>query len=171
MTQPMADVHLVGSLHDDGDGKGTVRVEDVFDTDIDDLWSALTDPARLARWIATVEGDLRLGGRIEGRFVSTWEGWGRIDVCDAPHRLLVTWHAGTDEESVIEAQLTAEGERTRLVVHDRGLPVDKLYFHGAGWQAHLEDLAAEVDHRPAGDWHERWTTLTPLYQVLVARRG
>ena len=31
------------------DGKGIVRIEDRFDTDIDDLWSALTDPRRLAR--------------------------------------------------------------------------------------------------------------------------
>lgn len=170
MTNTASDIRLVGSLHDTGDGKGTVRVEDVYDTDIHDLWSCLTEPDRLARWIATVDGDLRLGGRIEGRFVSTWEGWGRIDVCDAPHRLLVTWHPDTDEETVIEAQLTAEGERTRLVVQDRGLPIEQLYFHGAGWQAHLEDLGAEVDRRPVGDWRERWTTLTPLYQAMVARR-
>jgi hypothetical protein len=30
------------------DGKGVVRMQDRYDTDIDDLWSALTDPRRLA---------------------------------------------------------------------------------------------------------------------------
>ena len=35
---------------------------DVYDTDLADLWSAITEPDRLARWVATVEGDLRLGG-------------------------------------------------------------------------------------------------------------
>ena len=49
-----------GSLQS-ADGKGIVRVEDRYDTDIDDLWSALTDPRRLARWLGEVEGDLRLG--------------------------------------------------------------------------------------------------------------
>jgi len=39
---------IVGSLRS-ADGKGVVRVEDRYDTDIDDLWSALTDPGRLAR--------------------------------------------------------------------------------------------------------------------------
>ena len=39
-------------------------MEDRYDTDIDDLWSALTDPRRLARWVAEVDGDLRLGGRV-----------------------------------------------------------------------------------------------------------
>ena len=44
------------------DGKGIVRIEDRFDTKIDDLWSALTDPRRLARWIGEVKGGLRPGG-------------------------------------------------------------------------------------------------------------
>jgi hypothetical protein len=35
---------ILGSLRS-ADGKGIVRMEDRFDTDIDDLWSALTDPA------------------------------------------------------------------------------------------------------------------------------
>ena len=35
---------ILGSLRS-ADGKGVVRMEDRFDTDIDDLWSALTDPA------------------------------------------------------------------------------------------------------------------------------
>jgi uncharacterized protein YndB with AHSA1/START domain len=170
MTESASDVRIVGSLHDTGDKKGTVRVEDVYDTDIQDLWSALTDPDRLTRWLATVEGDLRLGGRITASFTSTWSGPGRIDLCDAPNRLLVTWNADTDEETVTDADLTAEGDRTRLVIHERGLPIDDLAGHGAGWQAHLEHLAAEVAGRPAGDWRDRWTTLTPLYQTLVARR-
>ena len=169
MTNEASDVRIVGSLHDTGSNKGTVRVEDVYDTDIQDLWSALTDPKRLARWLANVEGDLKLGGQISASFTSTWSGSGRIDACDAPHHLLVTWHEGTDEVTV-EAELTAEGDRTRLVIHDRGLPIDELAAHGAGWQAHLEDLAAEVKGRPAGDWRDRWTTLTPLYQTLIARR-
>src|SRR5437016_2254539 len=32
-------------------GVGIVRVEDRSDSDIDDVWSALTDPRRLARWM------------------------------------------------------------------------------------------------------------------------
>src|SRR5690242_1805336 len=121
MTSTSSDIRIVGSLHIDDDRKGTVRVEDLYDTDITDLWSALTDPTRLQRWLATVEGDLRLGGEITAVFTSSWTGPGRIDVCDAPHHLAVRWNAGTDEETVMEAQLSAEERRTRLVVHERGL--------------------------------------------------
>jgi uncharacterized protein YndB with AHSA1/START domain len=60
---------LVGSLHA-VDGKAVVRMEDRLSTDADDLWSALTDPQRLARWIVEVEGDLRLGGEFRASFTS-----------------------------------------------------------------------------------------------------
>jgi uncharacterized protein YndB with AHSA1/START domain len=54
---------ILGRLRS-ADGKGIVRMQDRYDTGIDDLWSALTDPVRLARWIGEVEGDLRLGGEF-----------------------------------------------------------------------------------------------------------
>jgi len=56
-----AGTRLLGSLRSAA-GKGIVRMEDRVGTDTGDLWSALTDPRRLARWIGEVEGDLRLGG-------------------------------------------------------------------------------------------------------------
>lgn len=42
-----ASTRTLGTLRT-ADGTGIVRLEDRFDTDADDLWSALTDPARLA---------------------------------------------------------------------------------------------------------------------------
>ena len=80
---------ILGSLRS-ADGKGVVRMQDRFDTAIDDLWSALTDPRRLARWLGEVEGDLRLGGKFRARFfASGWEGTGRVEVCEPPRRLLL----------------------------------------------------------------------------------
>jgi len=111
---------ILGSMRRVDEHRGAVRVEDVYNTDIDDLWSAVTDPDRLGRWIATVEGDFKVGGHVQTLFTSTWEGPGRIDVCDPPHHLVVTMEPGTDDEAVIEAVLTAEGEQTRLVVEERG---------------------------------------------------
>jgi uncharacterized protein YndB with AHSA1/START domain len=145
------------------DGKAVVRMEDVFDTDIDDLWSALTDPERLARWIARVDGDLRLGGQFRASFTSGWEGPGRVDVCDPPRRLLVTMSQDQDDETVIAAELVPEGGQTRLVVEERGLPLDEAAAHGAGWQVHVEDLAAHLAGRPRADWQTRAAELNPAY--------
>jgi hypothetical protein len=71
----------------------------------------------------------------------------------------------TEDETELEAWLTEEGNRTRLVVEERGLPLDRLYFHGAGWQAHLEDLARALVGKPSA-WNTRWTELTPAYQTM-----
>jgi uncharacterized protein YndB with AHSA1/START domain len=159
---------ILGSMRRIDEKRGAVRMEDVYATDIADLWSAITEPDRLARWIATVEGDLRVGATVQTHFTSTWEGPGRIDVCDAPTHLVVTMEPGTDDEAVIEAVLTAEGERTRLVVEERGLPLDVLYKHGAGWQAHIEDLGRHLSG--AGSiWRARWEELTPAYETLAVR--
>jgi uncharacterized protein YndB with AHSA1/START domain len=162
MTPHRAGRSVVGSLRA-VDGKAVVRMETVFDTDVDDLWSALTDPRRLARWIAKVDGDLRLGGEFRASFTSGWEGPGRVDVCEPPRRLLVVVSEDQDDETVIAAELIPDGEQTRLVVEERGLPFDQAADRGAGWQAHVEDLAAHLAGRPRGDWRRRWTELTPAY--------
>jgi uncharacterized protein YndB with AHSA1/START domain len=169
-------MRVIGTMRALDEKRGAVRVDDLYDTDIKDLWEACTTPQRLARWIAEVSGDLREGGTVQAVFTSTWSGPARIDVCDAPHHLLITTEPGTDDESQLEAWLTAEGARTRLVVEERGLPVDSLHYYGAGWQVHLEDLGRALasdgpahldgwsEQSPAAAWHARWTELTPEYK-------
>jgi hypothetical protein len=72
------------------EGKGIVRMEDRVDARAADVWSALTDPDRLASWLGEVEGNLRLGGEFRARFfASGWEGTGRVEVCEAQRQLLV----------------------------------------------------------------------------------
>jgi len=154
---------IVGSLLA-VDGKAVVRMEDAFTTDAEDLWSALTDPQRLARWVARVDGDRRLGGEFRARFTSGWEGAGRVDVCEPPRRLLVTMWAGQDDQTVIEVELVPDGDQTRLVLEERGLPLNEAAAHGAGWQAHVEDLAAHLAGRPTAGWQTRWTELTPAFR-------
>jgi uncharacterized protein YndB with AHSA1/START domain len=172
-------VKIIGTMRSLGGARGAVRVEDVYDTDIDDLWEACTNPERLERWIAKVSGSLQIGGSIHAVFTSTWTGRGRIDACEQPHHLLLTMESDTPDETQIEAWLTAEGTGTRLVVEERGLPLERLPLHGSGWQAHLEDLARSLagnahagapawnEQAPEPTWRERWAELTPAYQEMV----
>jgi uncharacterized protein YndB with AHSA1/START domain len=155
----------IGSMRTLDEKHGAVRVEDIYDTDIDDLWEACTTPERLARWIAELSGDLRVGGTINATFTSSWTGDGRIEICDRPHHLRLTMEPGTDDETEIEAWLTEEGDRTRLTVEERGLPLDQLHAYGAGWQAHLEDLGRSFAGEPSA-WMARWTELDPVYKTM-----
>jgi uncharacterized protein YndB with AHSA1/START domain len=165
---PPAGPRIIGSLRKAG-GKGAVRVEDRFSTDIDDLWSALTDPDRLARWLGEVEGDLRLGGEFRARFfASGWEGTGRVEACEPPRRLRVlTRQPGKSDEQSIEATLTTDGDQTVLVWEERGMPLDLLPAYGAGIQVHVEDLAAHLAGRGRCDADARWNELMPAYQALA----
>ena len=160
---------ILGSLRS-ADGKGVVRMEDRYETDIDDLWSAFTDPRRLARWIGDVEGDLRLGGEFSARFFSSgWEGTGRVEACESPQRLLlVTKDPDQPDEHVIEVTLTADDDQTILVVEERGMPLDQLAGYGAGVQIHVEDLAAHLAGRERSDTEGRWEELLPVYRDLAA---
>jgi uncharacterized protein YndB with AHSA1/START domain len=164
------DAHILGSLRS-ADGKGVVRMEDRFDTDIDDVWSGLTDPSRLARWYGEVEGDLRLGGEYRARlFSSGWEGTGRVEACETPRRLLVRIKdADEPDDGVIEANLTADGDQAIVVWEERGMPLDLLSAYGAGVQIHVEDLADHLAGRERrDDIKARWEGLHPAYRDLAA---
>ena len=163
-------------------GKGVVRIEDRFHTDIDDLWSALTEPARLARWYGQVEGDLRPGGEIRVYLeADDIESAGRVEACEPPRRLRVTTRE-TDEsyrkgqgvppfDAVTEVTLTADGDQAILVIEVQGMPLDKIAFYGAGWQIHAENLAAYLAGREPGDIEARWGELVPPYRDLAASIG
>jgi uncharacterized protein YndB with AHSA1/START domain len=164
------------------DAAGVVRIEDRYDTSIDDLWEALTDPGRMARWYGQVEGDLRQGGEfrtyIEGNDI---ESTGRVEACEPPRRLRVTTRETEESfqrgqgvppyDQAIEVTLTPEGDHTILVIEVRGMPLDKIAFFGAGWQIHAEHLAAYLAGREYGDTEARWEELVPPYQELAASMG
>jgi uncharacterized protein YndB with AHSA1/START domain len=162
---------IVGTLSV-ADGKGVVRMEERYDTDIDDLWSALTDPRRLARWLGEFEGDLRLGGEFRARFFDGWEGTGRVDVCEPPRHLLVmTRHVRQVDEHAAEVTLTVDGDHTILVLEERGMPVSLLADYGAGIQVHIEDLAVHIAGQERCDLEARWQELKPSYEVLATKLG
>src|SRR5262249_37800773 len=156
---------LLGSLRT-AEGKGIVRMEDRLETDIGDVWSALTDPSRLGTWLGEVEGDLRPGGEFRARFfASGWEGAGRVEVCEPPQRLLVlTGDADKRDEpyeQAIEVTLTADGDGTIVAWEERPIPVDLLAAYGAGIQVHVEDLAAHVAGHERCDAAARFEELFP----------
>jgi uncharacterized protein YndB with AHSA1/START domain len=161
---------ILGSLRS-AEGKGVVRMQDRFDAHVDDVWSALTDPRRLARWLGEVDGDLRLGGEFRAHFfASGWEGTGRVEACEPPQRLLVrTKQPGKPDEQVIEVTLTADGDETIVVWEERGMPLDLRAAYGAGVQVHVEDLAAYLAGGERCDADARFDELSTAYQELEAK--
>jgi uncharacterized protein YndB with AHSA1/START domain len=126
-----------------------------------DLWDALTDPERIPRWFLPVSGDLREGGTYQ------FEGnaGGRIERCDAPHRLRVTWEMGEQGSSWVTLTLTPDGDATRLELEHLGeVPEEfwSLYGPGAtgvGWDLALYGLGLHLASGEALDpaQFQTWT--------------
>jgi uncharacterized protein YndB with AHSA1/START domain len=127
----------------------TMELTRRYDADLDDVWDALTDPERLARWMKPVTGDLRPGGS----FALDGGEHGEILRCEPPHLLRVSWMfgPGADEwpgTSEVEVRLTpgAAGDTELALVHAAVLaePMFPTYGPGAGgvgWDLRLLTLA------------------------------
>jgi len=83
-----------------------------YDTDIEDVWDAITSAERIPRWFLPVSGELRLGGRYQLQ----GNAGGQITGCEPPHALDLTWECGR-QVSWVQVRLTKlsdGGTRLRL---------------------------------------------------------
>jgi uncharacterized protein YndB with AHSA1/START domain len=162
------DYSIEASLHSKGT-EGVIRMRARYETDIDDLWSAITETGRLVDWYGKVEGDLRVGGEFTA-FVygSEWDGRGHIDACTPLHSFRLAQSEDEGPEVVVTVELVANGVETGLEAEIIGPPLDMLFAYGAGWHTHLRGLGDYLAGRPAGDrssaWLATWEELAPLYR-------
>ncbi|MBD7958535.1 SRPBCC family protein [Microbacterium sp. Sa4CUA7] len=157
-------------IHSHGDGYRLVY-EAVYATDIDDLWAAVTEPDRLARWMADYSGDLRLGGRWEVADADGKGVWcrGTVTSCDAPRGFTTVWHADDEEPTELVVRLAAVAGGTRLTLEHTGI---RPIFYGAGWHTYLEALETHLARphatRDEDAWHQRYRALSPGYEARFA---
>lgn len=130
-----------------------LTISQAYDTDVADLWEAVTDPERIARWFLPVTGELRLGGRyqLEGN------AGGVIEACDPPHGFDATWEYG-ETTSWIEVRLAEEGDgRTRFTLHHIAEVDDATWEQygpgavGIGWDQAVLGLALHLRTRVPND--------------------
>jgi uncharacterized protein YndB with AHSA1/START domain len=90
----------------------------------EETWDALTDPERLAEWLAEdAELDLRPGGELAVR-VDDERRSGFFEEVEPPRRLVFWWGPDGDEPTRVEIELEPDGEDTRVrVVESRPLQV------------------------------------------------
>ncbi len=133
---------IFGDIALDG-ARRTVTVEREYAASGSDLWSALTEPERLARWIGryTATGDdyrLEMG---DGSAVVT----GRVIVCEAQNRIVVRWRFTGEAETELEATITPHGqEHVVLTLTHRRVQAITAAVYGAGWEDVLTHLDSEL---------------------------
>ena len=139
----------------------TVTIARSYETSVEDLWDAATNPERIPRWFLPVTGELELGGRyqLEGN------AGGTIESCDPPHGFSATWEHG-GSMGWIEVRLSAQGDARTLFELEHIAPVDDgghwerfgPAATGVGWDLALIGLTlhlasgSEIEPREAVAW-------------------
>lgn len=117
-----------------------------YESGIDDVWDALTNPERIPRWFSPVSGDLKKGGRyqIEGN------AGGTITSCDPPRSFNLTWEFG-GETSWVQVTLKPDGEdRTKFELEHIAHVPDEFWDTygpgavGVGWDLAIMGLAEHL---------------------------
>ena len=166
----------IGTARASGD-RYSLDLERVYATTVEDVWDAVTQADRLARWMAPYRGDLRLGGRWEAlNDDGTVFSWGTITECEAPHRYVTTWEYEGEETSVITVTVEEHPDGALLRLVHEGL-ADAGY--AAGWQTYFEQLdetlpvgpssVVDPDRPPGIAWDDRFAELREAWRPELAR--
>ena len=120
-------------------------MESVYDTDVADVWGALTNKRRLPKWFAPVDGDFKLGGRFQIK----GNAGGEISKCENEKGFDLTWEFGGNI-SWVKVGIKSENDKTHLYVehlaHTEGKHFE-TYGPGAtgvGWDLSLVGLGYYV---------------------------
>jgi uncharacterized protein YndB with AHSA1/START domain len=158
-----------GTVTTEADGRQRLEFRRSWPDPIEDVWAALTEPDRLARWIGSYEGERGAGGT--GTFTMTHEdepaGEAMTVVeCDPPRRLVVQWVQEQDGSGVwrIDLGLSVEDGRTVLRFVQVFAPGLDVVDFAMGWHWYLDKLDAELSGRPApGSWDAFTAEVGPAY--------
>ena len=163
MTEATADV---GALRNDEE-RCAVRFERLYDFTPAELWSAITDPTRLGRWLAEAQVDSGVGGHVRLAF-DEGRTEGRILTWDEPRVVEYEWRFDGEDESVVRFELRPQEFGTLLVLDHRRLGRAAGMGYAAGWHAHLDALAGAIELTA---WQRRFEELLPAYRVQADELG
>jgi len=150
MLEELAAAHRAVGRRAGQDGEVVaVQLRRSYDAQRADVWDAVTDPDRLARWFSPVSGELRLGGtfQVEGNAA------GEVLQCAPPEHLRVTWGGPT---SLVDVRLTADGDST-VVELEHSVPIEiaqsgaGALFVGPGWDVGVLALGLFLRGEDIGD--------------------
>lgn len=154
------------------EGTDVLVLERRYRADLEDVWAACTDPARMERWIGTWTGDLAAGAIT---FRMTAEGEDApaevydIQACEPPRRFALRSRealpfsedaSGPKVHWALRLELTEAAGTTTLTfvqaLAEGSLGADMVSSVGPGWEYYLDRLTAHVHGTDvdAVDWKD-----------------
>lgn len=157
-----------GVVRDDADGGRTLVFHRRYPSPIDDVWSAVTESERLARWFGSYEGTGGAGTTVMVTMTAEEDAGGdpwaiHILECEPPRRLVVDIPENEAPSWRIALTLAEEAEDTVLTFEQTLPPEVAAADAGPGWHWYLDRLAAVLAESPMPDWDDYYPALVPAY--------
>jgi uncharacterized protein YndB with AHSA1/START domain len=124
------------------DGRKVLVQTRTFRAPVEDVWAAVTEPERLARWIGTWTGD-PTSGAVSFRMLFEGEDHEseemEIRACEPPYRLHLTSRVGS-ETWLLELDLSHADGITTLTFAQPEVTLEQVGGVGPGWDYYLDRL-------------------------------
>lgn len=145
----------------------TIRFERLLPGPIERVWAYLTESEKRAKWLASGDMDLRVGGAMELHWLHTeldtikpdeppekyrngHSMKATVTKCEPPHLLGFTWGARAEALSEVVFELSEQGNDVLLVLTHHRLPNQKdMLSVSGGWHTHLDVLVEHLNGRTA----------------------
>jgi uncharacterized protein YndB with AHSA1/START domain len=133
------------------------------------LWRALTDPAFLPLWLAPGAIALRVGGAARLDFADSGTVIDSAVSAFEDGRLIeYSWSAPGEPTRPVRWEIAPQGQGTRLTLTLR-VPCDEDPGRAcAGWEAHLQMLAAALEGAPIKFPFETFKAARDAYRAMLA---
>jgi uncharacterized protein YndB with AHSA1/START domain len=166
----------------------TIRFERTLPGPVSRVWAYLTESDKRAKWLASGDMDLRVGGETTltwlhanmdaapsvapEKYKNGHSMKATITRCDPPHVLGYTWGARADAMSEVVFELSQQGDEVLLVMTHHRLPNrNDLLGVSSGWHAHLDVLKEHLNGRQAPGFWETVAVLGEVYKERVGSAG
>jgi uncharacterized protein YndB with AHSA1/START domain len=156
----------------------TVRFERLLPGPIERVWDYISTPSGIASWLCpntTVE--LRSEGRINLKFDEhadpengrIYDVRGIITECEPPLVLAYSWfETSSDLTSHVRFELESRGDQVLLVLTHSQLSPEFMPKVGAGWHAHLNQVAALLKGETPPEFWSDFNDHFKKYSMLIA---
>ncbi|HYF92508.1 MAG TPA: metalloregulator ArsR/SmtB family transcription factor [Symbiobacteriaceae bacterium] len=141
-----------------------VRFERHLKHPVEKVWAAVTQPERLAAWLAGGEVDLVEGGKIRLTFENTGSVMhGTVTRVEPPAVFEFIWNSEDADDTLVRWEVHPEAGGARLVLTHTFATPDKLPIMMAGWHTHLEGLSQTLTGAKFEWPWARWEELRGWY--------
>jgi uncharacterized protein YndB with AHSA1/START domain len=163
----------------------TIRFERVLPGPIERVWAYLTEPDKLAKWVAAPTSPVRANATVEFTWdhsrlsphkeptpekyrefqgmISRW----RVTRFEPPRVLSWMWDEGTEGEGAVTVELTPRGNEVLLVLtHGRIGKPESVAETAGGWHTHLAILSDNLADRVPRPF---WSTHAAIQEEYARR--